>query len=87
MTQELKEILREEYIKLKDMPKDAVPDHIYFNIILSEDFADVEDELLDNLREWHSDYEFYVSSGAEEEELDALIEDVLNEIKEYISED
>lgn len=87
MTEEQKEILREEYIKLKDIPLDAVADHIYFNIILSEEFEDVEDELLDNLKEWYSDYEFYVNSGADEEELNALILEVLDEIKEFVSED
>ncbi len=88
MTEELKEILISELEEIENLPYNAIPEHIYFNIILSENFEDVEDELLDELKEWYSDYEFYINSGeADEQELEELIDEAVNLIKEYVAEE
>lgn len=88
MTEELKEILINELEEIENMPYSAIPEHIYFNIILSENFEDVEDELLDELKEWYSDYEFYINSGeAEEHELEELIDEAVNLIRQYVAEE
>lgn len=88
MTEELKEILKEEYEIIQDLPSDSIADHIYFNIIVGEDFIGIEDEFLDSLKEWYSDYEFYENSGeADEEEFEALLDEVLKLFEEYVVEE
>lgn len=88
MTEELMEILKEEYETLIDLPYESVAEHIYFNIIVGEDFIGIEDEFIDSLKEWYSDYEFYENSGeADEEEMKALVDEVLETFKNYVSEE